>query len=81
MQVLDKIGLETLWAKIKSKFALSSELSQLQAKVTSLETTLTSIANTVNNLPTTSDNDSKYLRKDKDDTTGYTITAKAVYKA
>lgn len=81
MQVLDKIGLQTFWAKIKNKFALSSDLSQLQAKVSNLEATLNTITNTISNLPTVSDNDSKYLRKDKDDTTGYTITAKAVYKA
>ena len=70
MEVLSKTGLDTLWSKIKAKFALISDLNALK-----------SLTKTVNNLPTAVTNDQKYLRKDQDDSTSYNITAKGVYKA
>ena len=81
MEVLSKTGLDTLWSKIKAKFALISDLNALTTKVSTLEASLKSLTKTVNNLPTAVTNDQKYLRKDKDDSTSYNITAKGVYKA
>ena len=81
MEVLSKTGLNTLWSKIKSKFALISDLNALTTRVSTLEASLKSLTKTVNNLPTAVTNDQKYLRKDQDDTTSYNITAKGVYKA
>lgn len=81
MEVLSKTGLDTLWSKIKTKFALISDLNALTTRVSTLEASLKSLTKTVNNLPTAVTNDQKYLRKDQDDTTSYNITAKGVYKA
>ena len=81
MEVLSKTGLDTLWSKIKAKFALISDLDALTTRVATLEASLKSLTKTVNNLPTAVTNDQKYLRKDQDDTTSYNITAKGVYKA
>lgn len=81
MEVLSKTGLDTLWSKIKAKFALISDLNALTIRVSTLEASLKSLTKTVNNLPTAVTNDQKYLRKDQDDTTSYNITAKGVYKA
>lgn len=80
MEVLSKTGLDTLWSKIKAKFALISDLNALTTRVSTLEAALKSLTKTVNNLPTAVTNDQKYLRKDQDDYTRYNITAKAVYK-
>ena len=80
MEVLSKTGLDTLWSKIKAKFALISDLNTLTTRVSTLEASLKSLTKTVNNLPTAVTNDQKYLRKDQDDTTSYNITAKGVYK-
>ena len=81
MEVLSKTGLDTLWSKIKAKFALISDLDALTTRVSTLEASLKSLTKTVNNLPTAVTNDQKYLRKDQDDVTSYNITAKGVYKA
>ena len=81
MEVLSKTGLDTLWSKIKAKFALISDLNALTTRVSTLETSLKSLTKTVNNRPTSVTNDQKYLRKDQDDSTSYNITAKGVYKA
>lgn len=81
MELLSKTGLDTLWSKIKAKFALISDLNALTTRVSTLEASLKSLTKTVNNLPTAVTNDQKYLRKDQDDTTSYNITAKGVYKA
>lgn len=81
MEVLNKTGLDTLWSKIKAKFALISDLNALTTRVSTLEASLKSLTKTVNNLPTAVTNDQKYLRKDQDDSTSYNITAKGVYKA
>ena len=81
MEVLSKTGLDTLWSKIKAKFALISDLDALTTRVSTLEASLKSLTKTVNNLPTEVTNDQKYLRKDQDDSTSYNITAKGVYKA
>ena len=81
MEVLSKTGLDTLWYKIKTKFALISDLNALSTRVSTLEASLRSLTTTVNNLPTAVTNDQKYLRKDRNDSTSYTITAKGVYKA
>ena len=81
MEILDKNGVEVLWSKIKGKYATQSDLNTLQQLIANLQTTITQLQTTINNLPTADTNDAKYLRKDKDDTTSYTITAKALYKA
>ena len=81
MEVLSKTGLDTLWSKIKDKFALISDLNALTTRVSTLEASLKSLTKTVDNLPTAVTNDQKYLRKDQDDSTSYNITAKGVYKA
>ena len=67
---------------------MQTTIQQLQTKVNNMSTTIESVQNnitnmqtTINTLPTVDNNDAKYLRKDKDDTTPYTITAKALYKA
>ena len=67
---------------------LQSTIQQLQRQVTNMSTTIESVQNnitnmqtTINTLPTADSNDAKYLRKDKNDVTPYTITAKALYKA
>lgn len=67
---------------------LQSTIQQLQSQVTNMSTTIESVQNnitnmqtTINTLPTVDSNDAKYLRKDKNDVTPYTITAKALYKA
>lgn len=67
---------------------LQSTIQQLQRQVTNMSTTIESVQNnitnmqtTINTLPTVDSNDAKYLRKDKNDVTPYTITAKALYKA
>lgn len=67
---------------------LQSTIQQLQSQVNNISTTIESVQNnitnmqtTINTLPTVDSNDAKYLRKDKNDVTPYTITAKALYKA
>lgn len=67
---------------------LQTTIQQLQTKVNNMSTTIESVQNNITNmqttistLPTVDNNDAKYLRKDKDDSTPYTITAKALYKA
>ena len=67
---------------------LQSTIQQLQSQVNNMSTTIESVQNnitnmqtTINTLPTVDSNDAKYLRKDKNDVTPYTITAKALYKA
>lgn len=67
---------------------LQSTIQQLQSQVNNMSTTIESVQNNITNiqttistLPTVDNNDAKYLRKDKDDVTPYTITAKALYKA
>ena len=81
MEILDKTGVEVLWSKIKGKFATQSDINTLQQLIDNLQTTITQLQTTINNLPTAAINDSKYIRKDKDDITPYTITAKALYKS
>lgn len=67
---------------------LQTTIQQLQSQITNMSTTIESVQNnitnmqtTINTLPTVDSNDAKYLRKDKNDVTPYTITAKALYKA
>lgn len=67
---------------------LQTAIQQLQSQITNMSTTIESVQNnitnmqtTINTLPTADSNDAKYLRKDKNDVTPYTITAKALYKA
>lgn len=67
---------------------MQTTIQQLQTKVNNMSTTIESVQNNITNmqttistLPTVDNNDAKYLRKDKDDSTPYTITAKALYKA
>ena len=67
---------------------LQTTIQQLQSQITNMSTTIESVQNnitnmqtTINTLPTVDSNDAKYLRKDKNDVTHYTITAKALYKA
>ena len=67
---------------------LQTTIQQLQNQITNMSTTIESVQNnitnmqtTINTLPTVDSNDAKYLRKDKNDVTPYTITAKALYKA
>lgn len=67
---------------------LQSTIQQLQSQVNNMSTTIESVQNNITNiqttistLPTVDNNDAKYLRKDKNDVTPYTITAKALYKA
>ena len=67
---------------------LQTTIQQLQSQITNMSTTIESVQNnitnmqtTINTLPTVDSNDAKYLRKDKNDATPYTITAKALYKA
>lgn len=67
---------------------LQTTIYQLQSQITNMSTTIESVQNnitnmqtTINTLPTVDSNDAKYLRKDKNDVTPYTITAKALYKA
>lgn len=67
---------------------LQTTIQQLQRQITNMSTTIESVQNnitnmqtTINTLPTVDSNDAKYLRKDKNDVTPYTITAKALYKA
>lgn len=67
---------------------LQTTIQQLQSQITNISTTIESVQNnitnmqtTINTLPTVDSNDAKYLRKDKNDVTPYTITAKALYKA
>lgn len=67
---------------------LQTTIQQLQSQITNMSTTIESVQNnitnmqtTINTLPTVDSNDAKYLRKDKNDVTPYTITAKSLYKA
>ena len=67
---------------------LQTTIQQLQSQITNMSTTIESVQNnitnmqtTINTLPTADSNDAKYLRKDKNDVTPYTITANALYKA
>lgn len=67
---------------------LQTTIQQLQSQITNMSTTIESVQNnitnmqtTINTLSTVDSNDAKYLRKDKNDVTPYTITAKALYKA
>lgn len=67
---------------------LQTTIQQLQSQITNMSTTIESVQNnitnmqtTINTLTTVDSNDAKYLRKDKNDVTPYTITAKALYKA
>ena len=67
---------------------LQTTIQQLQSQITNMSTTIESVQNNITNmqtaintLPTVDSNDAKYLRKDKNDVTPYTITAKALYKA
>lgn len=67
---------------------LQTTIQQLQSQITNMSITIESVQNnitnmqtTINTLPTVDSNDAKYLRKDKNDVTPYTITAKALYKA
>lgn len=67
---------------------LQTTIQQLYSQITNMSTTIESVQNnitnmqtTINTLPTVDSNDAKYLRKDKNDVTPYTITAKALYKA
>ena len=67
---------------------LQTTIQQLQSQITNMSTTIESVQNnitnmqtTINTLPTVDSNDAKYLRKDKNDVTPYTITANALYKA
>lgn len=67
---------------------LQTTIQQLQSQITNMSTTIESVQNnitnmqtTINTLPTADSNDAKYLRKDKNDVTPYTVTAKALYKA
>lgn len=86
---LDKKANQTYVNQLQQTItSLQSTIQQLQTKVTNMSTTIESVQNnitnmqtTINTLPTVDNNDAKYLRKDKDDSTPYTITAKALYKA
>lgn len=86
---LDKKANQTYVNQLQQTItSLQSTIQQLQTKVTNMSTTIESVQNnitnmqtTINTLPTVDNNDAKYLRKDKDDLTPYTITAKALYKA
>ena len=53
----------------------------MSTTIESVQNNITNMQTTIQQLPTVDNNDAKYLRKDKDDTTPYTITAKALYKA
>lgn len=111
MELLDRDGVETLWAKIKAKLKtinddISSNLTNnyvdkvdflaLQNKVNTQQTTINSLSTDISNLQEALQNannsitalatkvnnlDTKYLRKDQDDSTAYTITAKSLYKS
>lgn len=86
---LDKKANQTYVNQLQQTItSLQATIQQLQTKVTNMSTTIESVQNnitnmqtTINTLPTVDNNDAKYLRKDKDDSTPYTITAKALYKA
>lgn len=86
---LDKKANQTYVNQLQQTItSLQTTIQQLQTKVTNMSTTIESVQNnitnmqtTINTLPTVDNNDAKYLRKDKDDSTPYTITAKALYKA
>ncbi len=86
---LDKKANQTQMNQLQQTITnLQSTIQQLQSQVTNMSTTIESVQNnitnmqtTINTLPTVDSNDAKYLRKDKNDVTPYTITAKALYKA
>ena len=86
---LDKKANQTYVNQLQQTITnMQSTIQQLQTKVNNMSTTIESVQNnitnmqtTINTLPTVDNNDAKYLRKDKDDSTPYTITAKALYKA
>lgn len=86
---LDKKANQTYVNQLQQTITnLQTTIQQLQTKVNNMSTTIESVQNNITNmqttistLPTVDNNDAKYLRKDKDDSTPYTITAKALYKA
>lgn len=86
---LDKKANQTYVNQLQQTITnMQTTIQQLQTKVNNMSTTIESVQNnitnmqtTINALPTVDNNDAKYLRKDKDDSTPYTITAKALYKA
>ena len=86
---LDKKANQTYVNQLQQTITnMQTTIQQLQTKVNNMSTTIESVQNnitnmqtTINTLPTVDNNDAKYLRKDKDDSTPYTITAKALYKA
>ena len=53
----------------------------MSTTIESVQNNITNMQTTINTLPTVDSNDAKYLRKDKNDVTPYTITANALYKA
>lgn len=86
---LDKKANQTYVNQLQQTITnMQTTIQQLQTKVSNMSTTIESVQNNITNmqttistLPTVDNNDAKYLRKDKDDSTPYTITAKALYKA
>ena len=86
---LDKKANQTYVNQLQQTITnMQTTIQQLQTKVNNMSTTIESVQNnitnmqtTINTLPTADSNDAKYLRKDKNDVTPYTITAKALYKA
>lgn len=86
---LDKKANQTYVNQLQQTITnMQTTIQQLQTKVNNMSTTIESVQNNITNmqttistLPTVDNNDAKYLRKDKDDSTPYTITAKALYKA
>lgn len=79
---LDKKANQTYVNQLQQTIkSLQTTIQQLQTKVESVQNNITNMQTTINTLPTVDNNDAKYLRKDKDDSTPYTITAKALYKA
>lgn len=86
---LDKKANQTYVNQLQQTITnMQTTIQQLQTKVNNMSTTIESVQNnitnmqtTINTLPTVDNNDAKYLRKDKNDVTPYTITAKALYKA
>ena len=80
-QFLDQDGVQYLWNKVHQNFANLSNNGKVPANQLPSYVDDVLEYGTFNTLPTVDSNDAKYLRKDKNDVTPYTITAKALYKA
>ena len=80
-QILDYNGFYKLCEWIKKTFVRKSTVDDLTARVAALEKAIETTNTNINNLPTAAQNDAKYIRKDQNDSTTYTITAAGFYKA